>query len=249
MHSDDDRRTYPPLNTLKPVTDNIWLVDGPVIRFGPPLLKMAFPTRMTIVRTGSGGLFIHSPTRLTPELRAAIRRIGQPTSIIAPDRIHYWWLPEWKAAFPHADIYLAPRVKEQAGRRIEFAFLPLDHECGYPWDADIATILVPGSYMTEVDFFHRASRTLIVADLIENFEPAKISFGMGLLARIGGCLDPHGGMPRDLRATFSKQKPQVRKAVETMISWDPERIILAHGRWYERNGRNELKRAFHWLLA
>jgi hypothetical protein len=33
-----------------------------------------------------------------------------------------------------------------------------------------------------------------------------------------------------------------------MIAWDPERIILAHGRWYERNGTAELKRAFRWLL-
>ena len=28
--------TYPPLNTLKPVADNVWIVDGPVIEFGMP---------------------------------------------------------------------------------------------------------------------------------------------------------------------------------------------------------------------
>ena len=32
-----------------------------------------------------------------------------------------------------------------------------------------------------------------------------------------------------------------------MIGWDPERIILAHGKWYERGGADELRRAFRWL--
>jgi hypothetical protein len=240
---------YPPLDTLKSVTDNVWIVDGPVIRFGYLRPKMPFPTRMTIIALEDGNLFIHSPTRLTPELSTEISRIGTPRWIVAPNRIHYWWTPDWKAAFPAADIYLAPRVKKEAGSRIAFVYLPLDRESGYPWDAAIATILVPGSYMTEADFFHRPSRTLVLADLIENFEPEKISFGMRLLAKLAGCLDPHGGMPRDLRATFAKQKPAFRAAVETMISWNPERIILAHGRCYERDGANELRRAFQWLLA
>jgi hypothetical protein len=41
--------TYQPINTLKRVVDNLWIVDGPVIRFGMPWPKFPFPTRMTIV--------------------------------------------------------------------------------------------------------------------------------------------------------------------------------------------------------
>jgi hypothetical protein len=37
--------TYEPLNTLKSVADDVWIVDGPVIRFGMPWPKMPFPTR------------------------------------------------------------------------------------------------------------------------------------------------------------------------------------------------------------
>ncbi|MGY2848592.1 MULTISPECIES: hypothetical protein [unclassified Bradyrhizobium] len=39
----------------------------------------------------------------------------------------------------------------------------------------------------------------------------------------------------------------MKAAVARMIEWDPERIILAHGRWYDRDGRAELERAFRWL--
>ncbi|CCB63991.1 conserved protein of unknown function [Hyphomicrobium sp. MC1] len=70
-----------------------------------------------------------------------------------------------------------------------------------------------------------------------------------MLARLGGCLAPNGAMPRDLRATFSKEKTEFRKAIETMIGWNPERIIVAHGRWYESHAVSELKLAFRWLLT
>jgi hypothetical protein len=33
-----------------------------------------------------------------------------------------------------------------------------------------------------------------------------------------------------------------------MISWHPERIALAHGRWYETNAVAELRRIFGWVL-
>ncbi|MCP5170337.1 MAG: hypothetical protein H6999_11365 [Hahellaceae bacterium] len=32
-----------------------------------------------------------------------------------------------------------------------------------------------------------------------------------------------------------------------MLQWQPERIILAHGRWYAHDGTAELRRAFRWV--
>ncbi|MPZ36805.1 MAG: DUF4336 domain-containing protein [Rhizobiales bacterium] len=241
-------QTYPPLNTLKPVAEDVWIVDGPLIRFGMPWPKMPFPTRMTVIRLAGDNLFIHSPTPLVGDLRAQIERCGRPRWIVGPNRIHYWWIPDWRAAFPGADVYLAPRVKDQAGARINFDALGLDRSSGYPWDAEIATLPVTSSFMTEVDFFHHASRTLILTDLIENFEPRKLGLVMRWLTRLGGAQDPDGSMPRDMRLTFGRHRDELRAAVETMIGWNPERVILAHGRWYETNGAQELRRAFRWLL-
>jgi hypothetical protein len=100
--------------------------------------------------------------------------------------------------------------------------------------------------MTEFEFFHRPSRTLVLTGLIENFEPAKLGFAARWLARLGGVLDPDGGMPRDMRLTFSRHRHELRQSVEAMIAWEPERIILAHGRWYDHNAVAELRRAFRW---
>lgn len=248
MHGHSEA-TYPPLNTLKSVAPGVHIVDGPEIRFGMPWPKMAFPTRMTVIRLAGGELFIHSPTPLLPALQAEIAALGTPRWIIGPNRIHYWWIPEWKAAFPDAEVYLAPRIREQSGDRIDFACLEFDRPTGYPWDAEIETLPITGGFMTEVEFFHAASRTLILTDLIENFEPHKLqSLLQRWLTWLGAAQDPDGQMPRDMRLTFSAQREQLQAAVARMIAWNPERVLLAHGRWYDRDGAAELRRAFRWLL-
>jgi hypothetical protein len=54
-------------------------------------------------------------------------------------------------------------------------------------------------------------------------------------------------MPFDLRYTFRRHRDAMRDAVRRMIALEPERIILAHGRWYPGRAVDELKRAFRWL--
>jgi len=238
---------YPPLNTLKPVADDAWIVDGPIIRFGAPWPKMPFPTRMTIFRLADGGLFIHSPTVLTPDLRREVEALGRPRWVVAPNRLHYWWVPDWREAYPTAEIFLAPRIREQAGSRIDFPTAELQGDGGYPWDGEIATVAAPGDFMVEFEFFHRASRTLVLTDLIENFEPAKLGWAMRLLTWLGGVRDPDGQTPRDMRFTFRHHRAELRRALEIMIAWNPERLIIAHGRWYPQGAAAELRRALRWI--
>jgi hypothetical protein len=239
--------TYAPINTLKRVCDDVWIVDGPVIRFGMPWPKLPFTTRMTIVRL-DGELFIHSPTPLTPTLARQIASIGRPRWLIGPNRIHYWWLGIWKAAYPRAEPWLAPRIDKHAKGRLQFTPRLLTGDRGYPWDSAIATLPVAGRFMTEFEFFHRPSRTLVLTDLIENFEVAKLdSFLVRLLVRAAGALAPNGQMPRDMRLTFDRDA--IRSAARKMIEWNPERVIFAHGRWYESDGAARLNDGFRWALG
>ena len=71
---------------------------------------------------------------------------------------------------------------------------------------------------------------------------------MRLFVRRAKIADPDGQMPRDMRLTFWGREARLRAAVERMIGWAPERVILAHGRWYETDGAAELRRAFRWVL-
>jgi Domain of unknown function (DUF4336) len=246
---DDTHGTYPPINTLKRVAEDVWIVDGPTIRFGPPLLKLPFSTRMTVLRLDAAKLFIHSPTPLVTSLQEEIERLGTPRWIIGPNRIHYWWIPEWRQDYPAASVYLAPGIEAQSRGRIDFPFQPLQARDGYPWDDAIATLPITSGYMTEVAFFHRASSTLILTDLIENFQRDKLpSRWLRWLVQAAGALAPNGSMPLDMRLTFLMRRRELRAAIETMIGWNPERVLLAHGQWFERDGAGELRRAFRWIL-
>src|SRR3546814_6586968 len=71
---------------------------------------------------------------------------------------------------------------------------------------------------------------------------------MRWLIRLGGTLDPFGGMPRDMRLAYWRNRGRLRAAVQEMIALAPHRVILAHGRWYRNDGTAQLRRAFHWLL-
>jgi len=238
---------YEPVGTLKPLAENIWTVDGPVIGMKWLWTALPFPTRMTIVRLADGGLWIHSPVALSDSLKAELAALGPVRFLVAPNKIHYWWVGDWQKAYPGALSLAAPRVDEKAGPHGVSFDRALTDEAEPEWAGEIGQVLVPGRYLTEAVFFHRASRTLILTDLIENFELDKVHGRFGrLLLRLGGVAHPHGSMPRDLRATFRGHEKNVKCAVETMIGWAPARIVLAPGRCYEGNAAAELRRAFRW---
>jgi len=235
---------YEPLNTLKPVGDNVWIVDGPSIKFG----GMPFPTRMTVIRLLSGDLVIHSPTHLTEDLRADIEALGTVRHLISPNKIHYWWIGAWGEAWPDAVKWASPGVAERARQHNITFDRDLEDAAPPDWADEIDQLIVRGGrFMEEVVFFHKTTATLILADLIENFESQWFgSWYTRLLAAIGGVVAPKGKLPLDLRLTYFGRHAQVRDAVRRMLAWHPKRIIIAHGRWFERDGEAELRRAFRW---
>ena len=100
--------------------------------------------------------------------------------------------------------------------------------------------------MQEVVFFHYADKTLILTDLIENFETDKMGLFWRWVMKLAGNADPDGKAPLDMRATFT-ERDSARDSLAYITAWQPEKILLAHGRYYLENGSAELKRAFRWL--
>jgi len=240
---------YAPLNILKPVAENLWLADGPEIVMRYLGLGMPFPTRMTVVRLADGGLFVHSPVAPDAALMDAVAALGPVRHLVAPNSLHYWWMPDWKARFPGARVHAVPGLARTARRR-----LAVDAELGDrpppDWADELDQVLVKGRMLTEADFFHRPSRTAILTDLIENFETGRVTnrWLRGLI-RMSHAADPHGSAPYDMRLTFLGRRRAMRPAVRRMLAWNAVRVILAHGRWYPANGAAELRRAFGWVGA
>lgn len=238
---------YAPLNTLKPVASDVWIVDGPVIRF----YGLPFTTRMTVIRLPEGGVWLHSPVAPDAGLMAEIDALGPVRCLVAPNWIHYAYIGAWQARYPRSRAWAAPGVRERAASRgVEIRIdAVLGDDAPEEWVGVIDQLVVAGSSTHhEAVFFHRASRTLVLTDLIESFERRAIPTWLVPLVFLAGSLDPDGKAPRDMQATFRGGRAAARASVETMIGWEPERVILAHGRWYPTNGTAELRRAFRWLL-
>ncbi|MDP1632353.1 MAG: hypothetical protein Q8L66_13130 [Caulobacter sp.] len=206
---------YAPLNVLKPVAPEVWIVDGPEI-------VLAY-------------------------LVAQVEAVGPVRWLIAPNTLHYLWVPDWRARFPQTRFFGPPGLARAAKRNLP-PFTTLTDEAPPDW-ADVIDQVVVGSLLNEVDVFYRPSRTLVLTDLIENFEPRRIKNPwLRRLMRWAGAADPDGKAPIDMQLSFWRHRGTVRAAVKAMIAWDPVRMILSHGRWYESDGTAELRRAFRWVL-
>ena len=176
--------------------------------------------------------------------------MGAVRHVIAPNWIDDAYVADWMGADPEAQSWAGRGVAKRAAKRgLSVRF---DHALtsgqGTPWKSEIGQMVVPGSRIhREAVFFHHASATLILTDLIENFEPSKLPWWMAAITRLAGIAAPNGRMPPDMKATFNK--PKLAAAVRQLIDWGPERVILSHGAWYDRDGANVLRRAFGHVLA
>lgn len=241
---------YEPLDTLKPVAEDIWIVDGPAIRMSFPLgISVPFTTRMTVVRLSDGTLWLHSPTRLVPSLQDELAGLGEVRYLISPNFIHYASIPAWAEAYPAATSWASPGVRERAETHhivVQFD-QDLQDAPDAAWADDVDQHLFAGSdVLREVVFFHKKTRTLILTDLIENFEPHKVACRWRPLLYLAGNVDPDGKAPFDMRSTF-RRRDEARTSLKRLLAWNPERVILSHGRWYDKDGAEELRRAFRWL--
>jgi len=172
--------------------------------------------------------------------------------LISPNKIHYAYIEQWARAYPGAIAWASPGVRDRATQQnIPVTFhADLTNDAPPEWSCDLYQMIFRGSrFMDEVVFFHTASKTLILADLIENFELPKVNNRwLRWLLKLAGNVDPDGKAPLDLRFTFLGGKHQARRSLKQLLLWQPEKVILAHGQWYDRNGSAELKRAFRWLV-
>ncbi|WP_431270946.1 DUF4336 domain-containing protein [Dankookia sp. P2] len=64
------------------------------------VLGLPIPVRMAVLRLEDGGLWLHSPTRFSPALAAALTALGPIRHLVSPGTAHWMHLQAWQAAFP-----------------------------------------------------------------------------------------------------------------------------------------------------
>ena len=227
---------------LDPIADDLWLAEGPVVRF---LRFFPYPTRMAVIRLRDGGLFIWSPIALEEELAKEVESLGPVRDLVAPNALHHLSLAQWTLRFPGARLHAAPGL---AKKRPDLTFqTELSDTPEAAWAHEVDQVVFRGSrLLEEVVFFHRRSRTALVTDLIQRFDPEQLHGLAGMVMRLWGLVGENGSTPREWRASFRDRGP-AREALRRALDWNPARLVIAHGKLPDENGCKALARGLRWL--
>ncbi|MFZ0679565.1 DUF4336 domain-containing protein [Candidatus Binatus sp.] len=233
----------------KTVAPNLWVVDQPDFGSGP---AKGIGTRMTVIRLASGGLFLHSPTKLDDETKQALDALGEVRAIVAPSRAHHLFVGDYVKTWPSAKLYGPPglvgdiadlRARIGARRDLKLDAV-LGDEPASEWAGEIDQHLFKGATgLNEVVFFHRSSRSVIFTDLVFNvpadFKDARIFYTfVGGRGRFG---------PHRLVRLIIRDRKAARESVAKILEWDFDRVIVTHGDVLESGGKPKFAAAFSHL--
>jgi len=226
---------------LEPFGPSLYVAEGPVVSFhGFP-----YPTRMAVARLSDGSAWVWSPIALTQELADEVQAIGPVRHIVSPNKLHYLFLQAWAEHWPDARLYAPPGL---ARKKPALHFhAELDGQPISSWQADIDYVVFRGSFaMDEVAFFHRASRTAIIGDLIQRFTDEHLAGWKGMVMKLGGLAGENGSTPGDWRASFLRHGP-ARAALRKVLEWNPGRLLIAHGSCAQSEAADIVAKALRWI--
>jgi hypothetical protein len=225
---------------LQEFAKDVWIVDGPVVRD----MGLFFTTRMTIVKLMDGSIWISSPVPVSFDALKEISELGDVRYLIAATPRHVWRLDTWHTLFPDAELW----VSRPTIFTLQKGPLPISGYLGDKpipaWEADFDQLEFKG--LSEVLFFYKKSHTVILDDLIQRNPILKGKSLTNLIFKVEGAQYPDGGVPWDMKLTFLNRNP-ARHSLEKLLSWDFDKLIIAHGACIESNAKEYLKRAFSWL--
>ncbi|HLX42213.1 MAG TPA: DUF4336 domain-containing protein [Bryobacteraceae bacterium] len=233
----------------KNLAPNLWVVDQPDFGSGP---AKGIGTRMTVIRLASGGLFLHSPTKLDDGTKRALDALGEVRAVVAPSRAHHLFVGDYVKAWPGAKLYGPPGLvgdikdfRARSGARLDLKLdAVLGDEPQSEWAGEIDQHLFKGArWLNEVVFFHRTSRTAIFTDLVFNvpadFKDARIFYTfVGGRGRFG---------PHRLVRMMIRDRKAARESVTKILEWDFDRAIVTHGDVLESGGKAKFAAAFSYL--
>ncbi len=226
---------------LQEFAPSLYLADGPAVSF----YGFPYPTRMAVAKLSDGSAWVWSPVALTEDLAGAVEAVGPVRHIVTPNKIHHLFLGAWAARWPDARLHAPPGL---ARKRPDLRFdADLGDAPDPAWAADIDQAVFRGSFaMEEVAFFHRASRTAIIGDLVQRHPEAEMTGWRGLLMRLDGLVGARGSTPREWRASFLRRGP-ARAARTHVLGWRAERLLIAHGDCADSGAAAILADALGWI--
>lgn len=215
---------------MKQLAPDLHILDAPQ-RF----LGLEVGARMTVMSL-DGGLLVHSPVAVDP---AVVAPLGTLRWVLAPNLLHHLHVGPWLRA--GAEGWAAPGLAE---KRPDLCFAGVIGEAPHPFGDQIellATRCFP--FANEVALLHRPSRTLVLTDLVFNFSAAAPWLTKAAMT----CLCGYPGCRATALERVAMKRSVAREEISTLLSWDFDRLIMAHGEVIHTGGKQALAHAYRWL--
>ncbi len=225
---------------LTRLDDRLWIHEEPLRFLGFEIGRI-----MTVVRLSSGGLFVQSPAELTDELEAALADLGEVRFVAPASKLHgHLYMEQYRAAYPEVELLAAPGL---AVRRSDLEFDQLLGDTPDPrWAPDVDQLAILGNrWLTELAFFHRPSRTLVLGDVGYHIGPSS-PLKTRLMARLAGVYRSIGP-PADFRRTITNDAT-FRRCIRDVLAWDFDRVVPGHGEVIETRGKEAVIEGFERFL-
>jgi hypothetical protein len=200
--------------------ENLWTADHELRLPG----GIPFATRMTVVRLADGSLALISPVPIGDALASELAALGPVSHLIAPNLFHHLHLAPAKARYREARL-LGPAGL--AAKKPGMAFEPPVVDGLAPFQGVLASMAIEGApRASETVWFHITSRTLIVTELVFNFEAT----GSWKTAVLLACTGVRGRLAQSRIWNFLlEDKALASASCQRMFNWDFDRLIVAHG--------------------
>ncbi len=216
----------------------LWTFHQPL-----PLPGAELGTRMTVVRLEGGGLLVHSPIRLTPELDRKLASLGDVRHVLVPNFDHYLFVPDFKRRYPMARFHATPGVDRKLPE-VRFdsllrppAVLPIGETLDQAWFRS-------NNELQELILLHRATRTLITADLAFNIQ-STTGLASKILLRLNDSYKSFG--PSRVCRSHITERRMARSDLDAILAMRPERVVVGHGDILLQGATSALEGAYEWL--
>jgi hypothetical protein len=208
------------------IAQGVAVMQYPLRAFG-----IDFHRCVTLLRLTDGRVVIHSSAPFTAEDVEAIRLLGKPSWQVEATLMHDTFARAAHTVFP--DIpYLAPDGFAKLSGVPTQPLNPLPPE----WAGEIEVLRVEGlRKINEHAFFHRASRTLVLADLLFHF-PADARGWSRFFAQRIMRLPRLFGISAFFRLMIRDQEAFAR-SLKKVLEWDFEQIVVGHGEPMQENAK------------
>jgi hypothetical protein len=214
---------------LLQIDKGLWCLDSHFVAWG-----CKGSLRMTLIET-QGGIVIYSPVALAASHLDLIHRIGDVSTIIAPNLFHHFYLRPCIAAFPKARVLVPQGLTEKIGSIPDAEIMTEWLDIGASEELDCH--IFAGHTLRETVLFHRPTGTLVTADLLYNYQPEHFT-AEKVFFRMIGC---YGAPSVAFYHRFAvEDKASVRALIDTVRRWPVRRIVMSHGRIIDSEAGSEI---------